>query len=59
MSSRARQPAYITQSGPSHDPNEGAFARFMRTEVWAADKRAGRTANAHIKYILLIILLQI
>ncbi|QRW05874.1 hypothetical protein RhiLY_04873 [Ceratobasidium sp. AG-Ba] len=41
MSGRSRQPAYLTQSGPVHDPNEGAFARFMRTEVWAADKRAG------------------
>lgn len=40
MSSRARQPPYLTHA--SIDSNEGAFARFMRTEVWAADKRAGK-----------------
>ncbi|CEL52738.1 hypothetical protein RSOLAG1IB_11081 [Rhizoctonia solani AG-1 IB] len=41
MASRSRQPAFLTQAGPDVDPNEGGFSSFMRTEVWAADKRAG------------------
>ncbi|QRW19803.1 hypothetical protein RhiXN_01209 [Rhizoctonia solani] len=41
MASRSRQPAFLPPAGPDVDPNEGRFSRFMRTEVWAADKRAG------------------
>ncbi|KAG8976004.1 hypothetical protein FRC05_004635 [Tulasnella sp. 425] len=26
---------------PQADPNEGAFARFLRTEVYSPEKRAG------------------
>lgn len=41
MSSRSRQPTYITHAGPGDVLEEGAFAKFMRTEVWAPEKRTG------------------
>ncbi|KAJ7035203.1 hypothetical protein C8F04DRAFT_541612 [Mycena alexandri] len=38
-------PAYIQQSQSQRrtlaDPDETAFARFLREEVWAQDKRVG------------------
>ena len=41
-------PAYLSPHphlgagrGQSHDPNEGAFSRFMREQIWAPEKMAG------------------
>ncbi|KAI0275249.1 hypothetical protein BC834DRAFT_851921 [Gloeopeniophorella convolvens] len=34
-------PAQLTRGGPSVDPNEGAWARFLRTQVFAPDKLPG------------------
>lgn len=46
MARRTPQPSSRAAAAPSYiqsrpDPNEGAFSRFLRTEVWAPEKRAG------------------
>ncbi|KAJ7594479.1 hypothetical protein C8J56DRAFT_777132 [Mycena floridula] len=43
-------PSYIPRNPPARntltDPNESAFGRFLRTEVFAPEKRAGNISIA-------------